>query len=387
MRFLICSVTGCSCKCFATNQDDASSTCAECNHDKEEHVSNDTGCSEPSCSCELFKPSYEESSCSVCKHGEKAHTRIIGEVADEVSTTPPPPSTIKREQLTAPEGTIWFYNREDPYFFLTNFIEGYPIKAALPDTICEGGDGENSSNNNNNNNGTTSSSATIAQRYPYYSQEKLWPTSEHLFQAMKFKDTNPDVAERIRRCRSPREALNMARRHQEYVDPKWQERNVDAMLWVVKQKFFQHRILAQYLLETGDLKLVEHTELDKFWGDGGDGTGQNKLGKVLMKVRELLRQKWDKRGQNWQSPSGNNRIVNRQNPLPVPPKKDSRIVISNRTHFEVPLSPPTPPPHLILPQRTNDLNLLPIHTLQTTQTFFIHTDNNREENLTEKIHL
>lgn len=32
--------------------------------------------------------------------------------------------------------------------------------------------------------------------------------------------------------------------------------------------------------------LIEHTTKDNYWGDGGDGSGQNKLGKALMKLRE-----------------------------------------------------------------------------------------------------
>jgi N-glycosidase YbiA len=42
-------------------------------------------------------------------------------------------------------------------------------------------------------------------------------------------------------------------------------------------------------LATGDAKIVEHTENDAYWGDGGDGSGQNKLGQILMEVREELR--------------------------------------------------------------------------------------------------
>lgn len=40
---------------------------------------------------------------------------------------------------------------------------------------------------------------------------------------------------------------------------------------------------------TGDAKLVEHTENDDYWGDGGDGSGRNMLGQLLMKVRRKLR--------------------------------------------------------------------------------------------------
>lgn len=30
--------------------------------------------------------------------------------------------------------------------------------------------------------------------------------------------------------------------------------------------------------------------LDRYWGDGGDGSGKNMLGKILMRVRDNLRE-------------------------------------------------------------------------------------------------
>lgn len=53
--------------------------------------------------------------------------------------------------------------------------------------------------------------------------------------------------------------------------------------------FSQHEDLRALLLSTGDAKLVEHTENDAYWGDGGDGSGKNMLGRILVQVREQLR--------------------------------------------------------------------------------------------------
>lgn len=50
-------------------------------------------------------------------------------------------------------------------------------------------------------------------------------------------------------------------------------------------KFTQNKDLAQQLLETKDSILVEHTENDHYWADGGDGTGKNRLGVLIMKLR------------------------------------------------------------------------------------------------------
>ena len=46
--------------------------------------------------------------------------------------------------------------------------------------------------------------------------------------------------------------------------------------------------LREPLPATGDAKLVEHTDNDAYWGDGGDGSGKDHLGQILMKVREAL---------------------------------------------------------------------------------------------------
>lgn len=53
---------------------------------------------------------------------------------------------------------------------------------------------------------------------------------------------------------------------------------------IVYKKFI---ILKNKLLDTKDLKIVEHTKRDSYWGDG-DGTGLNKLGKILEETRYLL---------------------------------------------------------------------------------------------------
>ncbi len=61
------------------------------------------------------------------------------------------------------------------------------------------------------------------------------------------------------------------------------------MLRAVRAKFAQHADLAALLLSTGDALIVERSRRDHYWGDGGDGTGANKLGQILMQLRAELR--------------------------------------------------------------------------------------------------
>ena len=61
------------------------------------------------------------------------------------------------------------------------------------------------------------------------------------------------------------------------------------MLKALRAKFTQDEELKKMLFETGESKLIEHTKNDKFWGDAGNGTGKNMLGKLLMKLRSQIK--------------------------------------------------------------------------------------------------
>ncbi|GJE95792.1 NADAR family protein [Phanerochaete sordida] len=146
-------------------------------------------------------------------------------------------------------GPILFYDRGDPYYEFTNFS---------PHAIEFEG--------------------------------KIYPSSEHLFQAHKFLGTRPDIAERVRAAPSPRAALEEATRQRAHVRPGWRQVNIASMDTVLALKFAQHADLRQLLLDTGNRVLVEDSPVDSFWGCGADGKGRNELGKALMRLRDKLRQ-------------------------------------------------------------------------------------------------
>ena len=127
--------------------------------------------------------------------------------------------------------------------------------------------------------------------YPIVVAGKRWPTSEHFFQAQKFVGT--PLVEKIRICHTPREAFDISRSElgTKWLRKDWSEAKEDVMKLALRAKFTQHQHLHDLLLSTGDRKLVEHTDKDNFWGDGGDGRGQNKLGYMLMELRKELKHK------------------------------------------------------------------------------------------------
>ena len=59
----------------------------------------------------------------------------------------------------------------------------------------------------------------------------------------------------------------------------------------VRRKFDLHAELRELLLATGDEALEEAAPTDFYWGVGRDGTGQNKLGRLLMRIRSELRRR------------------------------------------------------------------------------------------------
>ena len=120
---------------------------------------------------------------------------------------------------------------------------------------------------------------------------KRWPTSEHYFQAQKFVDQRDQ--EEIRGASTPMLAARWGRDRKRKLRRDWERVKLAAMREAVEAKFRQHEDLRALLLGTGDATLIEHTENDDFWGDGGDGSGRNELGRILMAVRQRLREEQD----------------------------------------------------------------------------------------------
>jgi ribA/ribD-fused uncharacterized protein len=115
----------------------------------------------------------------------------------------------------------------------------------------------------------------------------LWyPTTEHYFQSMKM--LLPDDRNIVRNARDPSMAAREGRRRT--MRPDWEQIRTKIMEDALMAKFQQHQDLKDLLLGTGDAILVEHTRNDRFWADGGDGSGRNHLGLALMRVRQALRQ-------------------------------------------------------------------------------------------------
>jgi len=114
-----------------------------------------------------------------------------------------------------------------------------------------------------------------------------WSTVEHYFQAQKFGDAG--YRERIRKASSPKDAKALGRMRDVAIRSDWESARDDIMLKAVRQKFRTHKVLTELLLGTGEEALAEAAPGDYYWGIGADGSGENRLGRILEQVRAELR--------------------------------------------------------------------------------------------------
>jgi len=119
----------------------------------------------------------------------------------------------------------------------------------------------------------------------------MYPTAEHAYQAGKAR--KPEVRAWLLSAPSPA-LLAMAAHGLYYWDimPGWSTTKFDRMKRILRAKYTQHEDLRDLLLATGTSRLVETATVDspvnRLWGEV-NGVGQNKLGVLLMEVRDELR--------------------------------------------------------------------------------------------------
>ena len=127
--------------------------------------------------------------------------------------------------------------------------------------------------------------------HPIHCLGRDWRTVEHYYQAQKFVgSTDEAVVSLIRQAKTPQEAAALGRDRRRTVRSDWKQAKLDVMWQGVWTKFLTYRDIQAILLSTGDEAIVENSTTDYYWGCGDDGTGDNQLGKILMKVRDKLRQ-------------------------------------------------------------------------------------------------
>ena len=142
--------------------------------------------------------------------------------------------------------------------------------------------------------------STIAKPFRFYSHNKAkegwmfsnfsdhpitingekWSTSEHFFQAMKFKETDDDWYEEIKSAPTPDEAKKMGNSRLHFMRNDWNKTKDEVMFWAISSKFNQHGDIKEALFKLRNREIIEASTKDFYWGEGSDGHGKNKIGRA-----------------------------------------------------------------------------------------------------------
>eukprot|EP00800_Vazella_pourtalesii_P004272 TRINITY_DN145_c0_g1_i16.p1 TRINITY_DN145_c0_g1~~TRINITY_DN145_c0_g1_i16.p1 ORF type:complete len:857 (+),score=109.51 TRINITY_DN145_c0_g1_i16:42-2573(+) len=112
----------------------------------------------------------------------------------------------------------------------------------------------------------------------------VYRSLNHYFQAQKFT-TSPEIYQSIINAPTPVEAINISQENAEEAIEDFNTDRIKIMKTGLRARFEQNPRLKDLLIETGNKELIFDNKHDRFWGIG-DGSGKNRFGKLLMKIRE-----------------------------------------------------------------------------------------------------
>lgn len=126
-----------------------------------------------------------------------------------------------------------------------------------------------------------------AAEFPFEVDGLVWPTVEHYFQAQKFHQRR--LAERIRRARSADEARRLGRSRGAPLRRDWQRVRDQVMWHGIIHKCAYNEEIFDLLLATGDAYIQNVSQTEHYWASAPDGSGRNRLGELLMRLRNPRR--------------------------------------------------------------------------------------------------
>ncbi len=113
----------------------------------------------------------------------------------------------------------------------------------------------------------------------------VYKTVEHAYQSLRVV---PEARERIMNARSPMDAWREGQRCKDRgaLLPDYDKDGL--MERILRAKLEQHEDIKVILQKTGNRELVKVIDYDVYWGTGKDGTGENRMGKIWMRLRNEL---------------------------------------------------------------------------------------------------
>lgn len=187
---------------------------------------------------------------------------------------------LKPNQQTAVLGYLSQHNLQEgdvvPFYYKTYYPNGkryHDPHYVFANTYMPGRDGPN-----------------VNQGQGYLIDGEYWKSTEHYYQASKFPG-NKAYRQVIKNADSGGKAAKLGQANKPGKDHQWNSHKKQIMYHALQEKFSQDTHAQNILLNTGDKILIEaaagstNFRPDFTWGIGDDGSGQNWLGELLMKVR------------------------------------------------------------------------------------------------------
>lgn len=133
--------------------------------------------------------------------------------------------------------------------------------------------------------------SNMASGYALYINEVIIPSSEHLYQAMRYP-TNPKIQFEIINQDNAMKAKMISNKYKaQFSRPDWEKIQIKVMRWALEIKLAQNwDKFSTILKETQNKSIVEYATDNKIWGakpiNNYELEGVNALGRLLMELRE-----------------------------------------------------------------------------------------------------
>lgn len=120
---------------------------------------------------------------------------------------------------------------------------------------------------------------------------RIWgeefPTAEHAYQAARVQPGPERLS--IKEAPSPLEAWRLGQKYKNDSNLRIGDFDKEAVMEeIFRAKLEQHPDIRDILKESGDRILEKQIDADYYWGTGKDGSGENRMGKLWMKLRQEI---------------------------------------------------------------------------------------------------
>ncbi|MCA9361145.1 NADAR family protein [Candidatus Kaiserbacteria bacterium] len=113
-----------------------------------------------------------------------------------------------------------------------------------------------------------------------------YKTAEHAYQALR---VIPEARAKIQATTSPMNAWRAGQKCKEHDEMLPNHDKDELMERIFRAKLEQHNDVKAVLRITSNRELLKVYDSDYYWGTGADGSGENKMGKLWMKLRAELK--------------------------------------------------------------------------------------------------